>query len=244
MQDILFFIAAFFAGVIGTIAGFGISSILLPISLFFFDFQTALLLVALFHFFSTIGRITFFHHSIDKRLFLLFGIPSVILALFGALLVMNLSQDLFRLFLGIFLLVFSIVSLYTPNFSIKPTVNNALIGGAISGFSAGLIGTAGALRGAFLHSYKLKKEVYIATIAVIALAVDMTRIPIYFGKGFLTSHFYYVPLLFVVAFASSLTGKKIVNKIPQNKFRKIVLITLLFISLKFIYDGFNFFTGS
>ena len=47
--DIIFFVAAFFSEVLGTMAGFGSSTVFLPIALFFFDFRTALILVAIFH---------------------------------------------------------------------------------------------------------------------------------------------------------------------------------------------------
>jgi len=238
MNEVLFFIFAFLSEIIGTMAGFGSSTIFLPIALFFIDFKTALVLVAFLHIFGNIGRITFFRQGLDKRLILMFGIPSIILTILGALLVNYTPQNTLKLVLGIFLLVFSIMSLVKPNLKFKPSKRNAVIGGGLSGFLAGLIGTGGALRGAFLTAFNLKKERYIATAAAIALAVDLTRIPIYFSGGFLTNQYYYfIPILLVVAFAGSFVGKKIVNKIPQNIFRKIVLILIALISLKFIYDG-------
>ena len=42
---ILFFIVAFLSIIIGTVAGFGTSTIFLPVALFFVDFKTALVLV-------------------------------------------------------------------------------------------------------------------------------------------------------------------------------------------------------
>jgi uncharacterized membrane protein YfcA len=42
----LFFIVAFISEIIGAIAGFGSSTIFLPLALFFVDFETALILVA------------------------------------------------------------------------------------------------------------------------------------------------------------------------------------------------------
>jgi uncharacterized protein len=51
---------------------------------------------------------------------------------------------------------------------------------------AGLIGTGGALRAAFLTVLKMEKEKYIATAAVVALGTDATRIPYYISSGFLT----------------------------------------------------------
>ena len=217
MVELLFFILAFVAEVIGTIAGFGSSTIFLPLALFFVDFKTALILVAFFHIFGNIVRITFFRHGFDKKLILIFGVPSVILTILGAILVNYTRQDILKLVLGIFLLIFSTAPLIKPGFKFKPSNKNAVIGGGLSGFLAGLIGTGGALRGAFLTAFNLKKEIYIATAAAIALAVDITRIPIYFGSGFLEQQFYlYLPLLFIIAIAGSFTGKKIVDKIPQH----------------------------
>jgi len=97
------------------------------------------------------------------------------------------------------------------------------------------------LRGAFLTSFNLRKKAYIATASLIAIGIDLTRIPIYVGSGFLNSNFYYyLPILFLVAFVGSYTGRKIVDKIPQKNFKKFVLIMIAIISLKFIYEGLVF----
>ncbi len=82
-MDVLYFLSAFFAEIIGTIAGFGSSTVFLPLALLFFDFKTALVLVALFHIFGNIGRVSFFKHGLDRHMLLVFGIPSVILTLIG-----------------------------------------------------------------------------------------------------------------------------------------------------------------
>src|SRR3989338_4171663 len=97
MPEFLFFLAAFLAEVIGTAAGFGSSTIFLPLALFFVDFKTALVLVAFFHIFGNIGRIAFFRHGLDRRLIILFGVPSVLLTVAGALLVNYAPQDELKL---------------------------------------------------------------------------------------------------------------------------------------------------
>lgn len=238
MNELLFWLAAFFAELVGTMAGFGSSTIFLPIALFFLDFRTALTLVAIFHMSGNIGRITFFRHGFNRRLLLIFGLPSVLLTLLGALLVTYVPSDVLKLVLGVFLIVFSLASLSKPEISFSPSKKNSFVGGSLSGFFAGLIGTGGALRGAFLTSFNLEKSVYIATAAAIALAVDITRIPVYFGSGFLQPQFYYYsPILFLLAISGSFTGKKIVNRIPQPTFSKIVLVAITLVSLNFVYDG-------
>ena len=245
MVAALFFLFAFLAEVLGTAIGFGSSTIFLPIALFFVDFKTALLLVAFLHVFGNIGRLAFFRKGLDKKILLLFGVPSVLLTILGALLVNYTPQLTLKFALGIFLLLFSVISLVKPDAKFKPSQRNALIGGGLSGFLAGLIGTGGALRGAFLTAFSLKKGTYIATAAAIALAVDLTRIPISLGSGFLQPSFYTaIPLLFIIALAGSYTGRKLVDKIPQSLFRKIVLLAIAGISVKFVVEGIRFFLTS
>lgn len=247
MADIWFFISAFIAEIIGTVAGFGTSTIFMPISLFFLSFQSAIVLVALLHLFGNIGKICFFRKGLlsgkfDKKVLLYFGIPSVVLTLIGAFLVNFVVQDILKLILGVFLIVFSVLLFVKPDFSLKPSLRNSFIGGSLSGFFAGLIGTGGALRASFFNSFKLKKETYIPTVAAISLAVDIFRIPIYLASGFLTPEFYYyLPILFVIAIVGTFTGKKIVDRIPQEIFNKVVLVALLVAGIKFSYDGIVYF---
>ena len=175
----IFFIVAFLSIVIGTVAGFGTSTIFLPVALIFVDFKTALVLVAITHLSANMGATTFFRHGLDRRLILLFGVPSIFITIIGAYMVTYVPQNILIIILGIFLLIFSISFLIKPNFKVPKSDTNTVIGGALSGFLQGLLGIGGPLRGAFLISYDLDKFKYIATLAAIAVIIDLTRIPIY-----------------------------------------------------------------
>jgi uncharacterized membrane protein YfcA len=73
---------------------------------------------------------------------------------------------------------------------------------------------------------------------VVALGTDATRIPYYISAGFQLEQYYYlIPFLFVSAFLGSYVGKKIVTRIDQEKFKKMVLIAIILVSIKFIFDG-------
>lgn len=236
---IIFFIIAFLTIIIGTVAGFGTSTVFLPLALFFVDFKTALVLVAISHISGNIGATAFFRHGLDKKLILLFGVSGVILTIIGAYFVIYIPQNILQIILGIFLLIFSIYSLLKPNFNVKAGNKNTIIGGSLSGFLQGLMGIGGPLRGAFLISYNLEKYKYIATLAVIAVAIDLTRIPIYFANNLLEpQYYYYIPPLIIIGILGSYTGKRIVNIIPQKEFKKIVLIAIAITSLILIYRGF------
>src|SRR3989338_8753431 len=129
-MDLLFLPIAFISEVIGTIAGFGSSTIALPLSLFIFDFNTALVLVAFLHIFGNIGRISFFRHGLDKRMLVMFGVPSVIFTLIGALLVESIPQDLLKMVLGLFLIVYTFWS-WSGKFTIKSSMATSALGDLI-----------------------------------------------------------------------------------------------------------------
>lgn len=109
---ILFFIVAFLSIVVGTVAGFGTSTIFLPVALFFLDFKIALVLVAIAHISGNVGAVTFFRQGMDKRLIILFGLPSIILTIIWAYIVIFIPQLTLKVLLGMFLLIFSVYSLY------------------------------------------------------------------------------------------------------------------------------------
>lgn len=238
LEDILFFISAFMSEIVGAIAGFGSSTIFLPLALFFVDFKTALILVAISHLFGNLGRINFFRYGLDRNIIITFGIPSVILSFVGASAVDILSQDMLKMILGLFLIIISILLLIKPNLKFPTNKKTIITGGSISGFITGLVGTGGALRAAFFIGLNLEKTKYIATAAVIALATDAIRIPSYISQGFLLEQYlYYIPILFVTSLSGSFIGRKVVNKIDQQKFRKIVLVAIIVVSIIFIING-------
>ena len=230
-------VAVFLAEVVGTIAGFGSATILLPVALLFVDFKTALVLTAFVHLFGNAGRWAFFRKKISWKITGYFGIVGIFGALFGALLVTHADQDTLQLGLGIFLVGYGLFAFLKPSFSLKQTGRNMLAGGLSSGFLAGIIGTGGALRTAFLTAFRLPKEQYIGTSAVIALAVDGIRIPVYLRDGLLAADYYWtLPLLFVLAVAGAYVGKKLVGKIPQLLFGRIILAALILAGAKLVLD--------
>lgn len=236
-ETILFFISVFIAEIIGTITGFGSSTILIPIALFFFEFKLAIALVAFAHLFGNIMRLIVFKHDINKEMFIYFGVPSIVLTLVGAMLLTLISTDILKLVLGSVLILYAIISLKNP-ISLKQTKKIAIIGGSISGFFAGLLGVGGAIRSTFLSSFRMSKESYIITMAAIGTIIDLTRIPIYLSNNFVPYNFYiYIPIIFMLAIIGTFLGKKIVHKMDKKLFRNVILVALFIAGIKFVYDG-------
>lgn len=229
---------AYIAEIAGTIAGFGSSSIFLPIASQILDFRTALLLVAIYHIFGNLSRLRLFYNHWNKTIFILFGIPSVVATILWASLSARVDVGVLKIMLGCALFVFAAYRLFQPAFGTVSGSHRALfwrIGWAASGFSAWLIGTGWVLRWAFLSTFNLPKEQYIATIASIALLVDITRIPVYFGQWFLDrSYLRMVPVLFVIAFVWSWTWRKLIQYIPSHLFARLILCAVMIGSILLI----------
>ena len=147
---ILFFILAFISEIIGTISGFGSSVFFVPLAGMLFDFQTTLVLTGILHIFSTSAQVILFRKSINWKLMFLIGLPSVLMVMLGAYLNNKIDLKYAELAMGIFLIAFAITFFKKKDLKFKPTNLNAITGGAVAGFLAGLIGTGGAIRGATL----------------------------------------------------------------------------------------------
>lgn len=236
LENILFIAASFLVAVAATIAGFGSSTLLVPVAVQFMDIRTAVFVVAIFHLFNNIFKIRIFWRKIDFKTFFLFGIPSIILAFTGAILISVMPVDIIRRILAVFLIIYAIYSLAKPKFALKKSKINAALGGSLSGLLAGLIGLGGAVRSAFLVSYDLSKEVYVATSAMIAVVIDVTRIPTYiFTKAVQESSYYIlIPILIVSAYFGVKTGKTLLAKIKQETFRRIVAVAILLVGIKIL----------
>lgn len=221
---LLFLILALLAEVLGTVGGFGSSLFFVPMAAYFMDFQSVLGITALFHVSSNLSKIILFKKGVDRFLLINMGIPAVLLVIIGALLSNTFEEKYLEFGLGALLILLSSFLLLFQNFQWKPTRSNAIIGGVLSGFLAGLLGTGGAIRGMALASFRLKMEVFIATSALIDLAIDASRSVVYVGQGYVTaSMLYLIPLLIGVSFIGTYIGKKILERISEDRFRIIVL---------------------
>ena len=228
----VFLLLALVAEIIGTIGGFGSSVFFVPLGNFYFDFYSVLGLTAIFHLSSNLSKVFLFKKGLDKQLLLYIGLPSVLFVILGGVLSKIVDGLALEIILGIFLVIFSLFFLIRRNFVIKPSKKNSLIGGSLSGFSAGLLGTGGAIRGLTMAAFNLEKSVFIATSAFIDLMIDSTRAVVYYQNGYVTKDILiYVPFLLVIGFVGSFIGKKILVYIPQEKFKRISLIFILIIGL-------------
>jgi len=234
--DIGFLLLALVAEIVGTIGGFGSSVFFVPIGNFYFDFEAVLGLTALFHLSSNLSKIFLFRKGFNKFLLLYIGVPSVAFVIIGGFLSKLVDSRYLEITLGIFLVLFSFLFLVRPKLIVPAEKKPAILGGAISGFTAGLLGTGGAIRGLTMAAFNLEKSVFIATSAFIDFMIDFSRTFVYYENGYIRPELLkYVPFLFVIGIVGTYIGKKILFYIPQERFKTISLILILGIGLVTIF---------
>jgi uncharacterized membrane protein YfcA len=210
---ILFLVLAFLSEIIGTISGFGSSIFFVPIATLFYDFHTVLGITAVFHVFSNCSKLLLFRNGISYYLLFRIGFPAIIFVGIGAYLSSVIPVKSLKIIMPILLIIVAIILMFKKS-PLEKTVLNMFLGGSISGFLAGVIGSGGAIRGA------------------IDLGVDITRGIVYVLNGFVkTEILILIPFFIGVSFLGSYLGKLILKYVSEQYFKYLVLLVIILSAL-------------
>ena len=224
---LLFLLLSLIAEILGTVGGFGSSVYFVPLANLFLDFKSVLGITAIFHLSSNISKMFLFKKGLNKFLMIYIGVPAVIMVIAGGILSNYLDERILQIAFAIFIILTSLFFLWFSKFTLNADKKNAIIGGTASGFLAGVLGTGGAIRGITMVAFNIEKEQFIATSAAIDFAVDFSRTIVYFINGYMhTEHLKYMISLIVVGFVGTWIGKKVLERISQEWFKKVVLVLL------------------
>jgi uncharacterized membrane protein YfcA len=227
MPLLLFFSLLLIAEVLGTIGGFGSSMLAMPLASAFMPFEQALGLTAVFHLFSNGAKMYLFRQGFHGRLLLWLGVPAVISVLIGAWITQYVEGHWLARGLGTVLIAISLLLLLFPSLKLRATQASAAGGGALSGFIAGVAGTGGAIRGITLAAFDLEKNVFVSTSAWIDMGVDLSRSLVYTAHGYVQHLLQYLPIMAAASVLGSWLGKQVLERVPQEQFRRIVLLLVL-----------------
>lgn len=224
---------AIIAGGIASLAGFGIGSLLTPLLALQYGIGIAVAGVSIAHLFGTALRFFFLRRFINKRVFIRFGLASAAGGLIGALLHNTFQNIVLTIIFGCLLILAGILEL--TGFSNKLIFKGLFVwfAGGISGLFGGLVGNQGGIRSAALLGFKLDKNQFVATATGIALMVDAARVPVYLATQWsqLLSIWQHVLIMVISVLIGTLAGKKILEKLPENIFKKTVAIIILLIGI-------------
>ena len=101
---------------------------------------------------------------------------------------------------------------------------SAWIAGALSGAFGGLVGNQGGIRSAAMLGLGVQGPAFVATATAIGLAVDAVRMPVYFMTESTEIHRAWPPMVAAIVgvVVGTLAGERVLRKIPEGAFRRIV----------------------
>lgn len=227
-HEIYFILLAFISEIVGTLSGVSSSTIFVPVGILLESLQVTLVLTASLHVLGNSTRLLLYYKDINWPLTLKFGVPSVLLTGLGARYSDYFTTAIFSILLGSLLIILSLISLTQAGSTFFRGKFIPYFGGGLSGFLTGLLGSGGAVRSLALAGFDLTPFAFIATSTLIDLGGDIFRLKVYLSKGYLDQdHYFYIPILMVVAFSANWLARRWLEKIPREKFKKIVLTFVL-----------------
>lgn len=236
LNEIIFLLLAFIISIFATSIGFGSALLLVPFSSFLLPIKNAIAVLTIFFMASNVSRIIIFRKHIDWKITLLILYGAIPLVFAGALLLVYAPSRIIEKILGVIILLY-VINEYlkiTKRIKLKNYAISAV--GGLFGFFSGAIGTGNAITAALLTHIGIRKERFIATMAITAFFVNAIKIGVYSNFALITTNdMPIIAALIIIAFVGAYLGKNLVKMINPELFRRLVLILLLVVSLKLLF---------
>jgi len=228
---------AFVAAAVSGAAGFGGALLLLPLLTHAVGVTEAVPLLTVAQLAGNLSRAALGWRDIRWHpvgWFLMAALPG---AAIGALSFAALPKELAVRLVGTAILVFVLLK---ASGVLRLEQNRAVLvaGGAITGLLSGLVGSAGPLGAAVFLSLNLPPVAYIASEAVTAIAMHGVKMAIYGSQLRLSEGFWPLALLLSGAMIlGTWAGKRVIERLPELWFRRLITSLLIVISVQMIVTG-------
>ena len=236
-------------------SGFGLGTLLMPAFALFFPVEVAVAATAIVHLANNIFKVALVGRKADFGIVLKFALPAAVAAMLGALLLNTMatvqpiaeyvlggrtcSITAIKLVIALLIMVFAVLEFMPAFEKLSFDPKYIPIGGTLSGFFGGLSGHQGALRTAFLIRAGLSRAVFIGSMVVSAVIVDVSRLLVY-GSTFFARDFAIlkegggiglVVAGSLAAFLGAFIGSRLLKKITLRAIQTLVGIMLLILAI-------------
>ena len=240
MEELLLVaIGSFLAAALTVPAGFGLSTILTPLVLLLMGPHEAVAVVAVVHGAHNAGKFAALKESVDFEAFRRYGVWLVLGAILGAALQNEVPQKPLLALIGAFLVSLPLLSMSEGWTGYRIPEANDSLGGFGSGFMGGLTGHQGALRAMFLTRRLPDKMTYAATASVLALCVDLSRVPVYllFRYDEMSQHAALTLVLVISALIGVRVGKTWLERLKSEWIHRGVMGGIVLSGAFYMYEA-------
>lgn len=255
MDFVVIGVVAFVASGLTLYSGFGLGTVLLPAFALFFPAPAAVAATGVVHLLNNLFKGGLVGREAHWPTVFRFGIPAIPGAIVGALVLSVLSSaSVFHwqvfgrdftpsaagVVIGLAMIVFAALELMPWFQRLAAPPKLIPIGGLLTGFVGGLTGQQGALRSMFLFKSGLDATKYIATGTLIAILIDLSRLPTYVASfadntlAFSGRPGALIAVGTVCAFAGAWLGARYMKKATIGAVRVLVVTFMLLIGAALI----------
>lgn len=223
------------SGVVGGIAGFGGSTILLPVLVLVFGSKAAVPIMGVAGLLANLARVTVWRHEIDWRAVATYAATAVPAVYLGATTFLALNSRSVELVLGLFMLVMIPVRRWLAARQLSIGLAGMAVAGAVVGYLTGLVASTGPLSTPFFLAFGLTKGAFIGTEA-------MASVPIYFTKSAVLQRYGALPVEIIIQglivgsamIAGTWTARDIVRRMDARRFGQLMEGLLLFAGMSML----------
>ncbi len=227
-------VGAFVAASISGFAGFGGALLLLPLLTRTVGVEQAVPMLTVAQLVGNLSRIGLGWRRVEWKAAGLFLVAAMPAAGMGAVTFSELPPHLVARLVGVAILVFTGLR-FSGLLVLKRSAGLLLIGGASVGFLSGLVGSAGPMGAAIFLSLGLSPVAYIATEAVTAVGIHLTKLAVYQQKLSMGLTFWPLALAMGAAmFAGTWTANRFVERVPRAAFERVVGSLLVAMAIQMI----------
>ena len=214
------------AATISGVAGFGGSLIILPVFSFLVGVKKAIPILTIAWMMGNLSRAGFGYKEIKWKPVIYFCIGALPAAILGSIMFVELPSGLIMKAIGIFLLVIVLLR----HLNIKYTIAEKwfIPFGALVGFLSAVLGSAGPIGAVAFLSLNLTPTAYVASEAVTAVVMHLTKTVIYGSYALLTIQDFITGVILGLAMvAGSWTARRFIKNMSSKAFSYFVDIVLV-----------------
>ena len=232
LKWIILLVTAWFTSTISGIAGFGGSLIMIPVASYFIGVKKAIPILTIAWMMGNFSRAVFGYKEIRWRPVLFFCLGALPAAVLGSKVFVELPAKIVMKGIGGFLLVI----LLLRHFKIRHKIPEKyfVLWGMMVGFLSAVAGSAGPIGAIAFLSLNLPPSAYVASEAVTATAMHLTKTIVYGGYALLSVEDVQTGIILGLAMVlGSWTGRKFIKQLKGEWFKRFVdaLILILAVSL-------------
>jgi uncharacterized membrane protein YfcA len=231
---VILFAVSWVAATVSGAAGFGGALLLLPVLTQLLGVKAAVPVLAICQLLGNLSRVWFGRTQVAWKAAGLFLLGALPLSVLGSVLFTALPTTLITRGIGALLVLIVVARRY--GLTTFTTTNwGLLVGGGATGFLSGVAGSAGPLGAAMFFGLNLPATAYVASEAVTAAAMHLTKMVVYQRFALIgPRELQYGLFLGIAMVLGSWTGKRLIERLPQTTFRTTVELLLLLSGLQLL----------